>query len=133
MTTSIKEQLADLCHRQWSGWMNYLFSKCEINPDGSRTIPLWAVQRWYRQMVTDYKDLSDSEQNSDLAEADKFLKEFKHVIDAQKELNRLKERMLELRKDCCDSSVKAEILREIWSGIDEEFRSVSKKERFYEK
>jgi hypothetical protein len=51
---ALREALADLCHEQWSGWMRYLFSKCEEIPhlgvpDRSTKIPDWAVQRWTRQ------------------------------------------------------------------------------------
>lgn len=67
----IRENLAALAHEQWSGWMKYLFSKCIYNhADGTYTIPQWAVERWSRQMEVDYKDLSESEKDSDRAEAD---------------------------------------------------------------
>lgn len=68
-----REALAELCHEQWSGWMQYLFEKCEENKDGTATIPKWAVERWSRQMKTKYRQLSENEQNSDRAEADRFL------------------------------------------------------------
>ena len=42
----IREILADLCHRQWSGWMKYLFGKGTFNDDGTWTMPAWAVKRW---------------------------------------------------------------------------------------
>lgn len=70
----MKEKIAELCHEQWSGWMTYLFSKSTKNDDGSATIPKWAVQRWERQIITKYNDLSEDEKNSDREEADKFLK-----------------------------------------------------------
>jgi hypothetical protein len=63
------EALAKLAHEQWSGWMLYLFEKSEGNPDGSVTIPKWAVDRWMRQMQTDYKDLPEEEKESDRKEA----------------------------------------------------------------
>jgi len=76
-----REKLADLCHRQWSGWMEYLFSKCheEVVPEypskktGALVIPGWAVERWKRQMETDYSDLSKEEMDSDRTKADKFI------------------------------------------------------------
>lgn len=71
--TEIRERLADLCHKQWSGWLNYMFSKGTFNPDGTWTMPAWAVERWKRQMETPYSELSKSEQDSDRNEADKFL------------------------------------------------------------
>lgn len=69
----MKELLADLCHKQWSGWMEYLFSKGTFNDDGTWTMPEWAVKRWTRQIATNYEDLSESEKNSDRKEADKFI------------------------------------------------------------
>lgn len=69
----LSEKLAELAHSQWSGWMKYLFSKGTFNADGTWTMPAWAVERWKRQMETPFSELSESEQNSDRAEADKFL------------------------------------------------------------
>ena len=68
-----REELADLCHDQWSGWMKYLFSKCTQLSDGNMVMPKWAVKRWYRQMHTVYDHLSKEEKDSDRKEADKFL------------------------------------------------------------
>jgi hypothetical protein len=69
----MREKLADLCHRQWSGWMTYLYGKCSSNPDGTLTIPAWAVARWARQMSTKYEHLPEVEKESDREEADRFL------------------------------------------------------------
>ena len=44
--------------------------------DGTWTMPAWAVKRWTRQMKTLYAQLSDTEQENDRQEADKFLKVF---------------------------------------------------------
>ncbi len=68
-----REILAELAHAQWSGWMEYLFSKGVVNEDGTWTMPLWAVERWQRQMKTSYNELSFDEKESDRKEADKFL------------------------------------------------------------
>ena len=70
---SKREILAELAHAQWSGWMEYLFSKGVVNEDGTWTMPLWAVERWRRQMKTSYNELSFDEKESDRKEADKFL------------------------------------------------------------
>ena len=69
----MKEKLADLCHRQWSGWMRYMFEKGTFNKDGSWTMPSHLVDRWVRQMITPYLQLSEKEQDSDRNEADRFL------------------------------------------------------------
>lgn len=70
----LKEKLAELAHEQWSGWMQYLFSKGKFNEDGTWTMPAWAVGRWKQQMETPYSKLSENEQDSDRSEADKFIK-----------------------------------------------------------
>lgn len=72
-TTKTKNALASYAHAAWSGWMKYMFSKCTEMPDGSVVIPKASVQRWERQMSTDYADLPEPEKKSDLAEADKIL------------------------------------------------------------
>ena len=68
----MREELANLCHEQWSGWMKYLFSK--MSEDKSNLgpylfMPKWAEDRWKRQMNTAYKDLSEEEKESDRKEA----------------------------------------------------------------
>ena len=73
----MKEKLAEFAHEQWSGWMKYLFEKSSQNPDGTMTIPKWAVERWSRQMNTKYSDLSEVEKESDRIEADKMIEIFK--------------------------------------------------------
>ena len=73
----IREQVAELAHQQWSGWMKYLFSKGEFTIDGTWIMPEWAVQRWGKQLVTSYQELSAIEKESDRKEADKFLAVFK--------------------------------------------------------
>ncbi len=78
------EEVANLAHKQWAGWMEYLSSKCEINDDGTITIPEHLVNRWKRQTNTDYDHLLESEQESDRNEAMKFIKLMKdHDYDNQ--------------------------------------------------
>jgi|SRR5579885_240478 len=67
------EALADKEHASWARWMDYLFSKClEVpTPDGRNTemvIPMGLVERWKRQVVTPYADLSEQEKESDRKE-----------------------------------------------------------------
>lgn len=59
------EQLADKEHASWARWMNYLFSKCEINDLGQAVIPAPLVERWHRQLATPYSDLTEQEKQSD--------------------------------------------------------------------
>lgn len=77
---SLREALAELCHTQWSGWMKYLFEKCEDipHPDSDVgevfvSIPTGLVYRWGRQLQTPYAQLSEEEKESDRKEADRFL------------------------------------------------------------
>lgn len=59
------ELLADYEHKRWSKWQSYLFSKSIKNDDGSVTIPKELVERWNRQIKTDYSCLSETEKDSD--------------------------------------------------------------------
>jgi hypothetical protein len=69
----LREKLAEYAHEAWSRWMRYIFSKSTVNNDGSVTIPASLVNRWTRQMDTDYHMLPNSEQQSDIQEADRML------------------------------------------------------------
>ncbi len=75
----VKEQLAAYAHNAWAGWMTYLFEKSTNMPDGTMIIPKWAVDRWKRQISTDYENLSKTEKNSDRKEADEILNILKGV------------------------------------------------------
>lgn len=70
----VRDMLADVVHDSWSDWMSYLFNKSVKNADGTVTIPADRVERWERQVLTRYKDLTPEEQQSDLDEADRYLK-----------------------------------------------------------
>lgn len=67
------EKGAEIAHSQWSGWMQYLFGKCTVNDDGTVTMPKWAVDRWTRQMNTEYADLPEEEKASDREEAQRYI------------------------------------------------------------
>ena len=69
-----REKLAEYAHAAWSGWMEYLFSRCaQASEFSSVIIPTNQVERWKRQMTTAYDDLPEGEKESDRAEADKML------------------------------------------------------------
>lgn len=70
---ALREGLADYAHAAWSGWMRYMFENSVHNEDGSVTIPRGLVERWTRQMNTDYPALPEPEKKSDRAEADRML------------------------------------------------------------
>lgn len=66
------EKLAGKQHSIWSHWMKYLFTQGSFK-DGSFTIPKDKVERWTRQMNTDYKDLTEKEKESDREQVRKFI------------------------------------------------------------
>ena len=49
------ETLADLEHRQWAHWTRYMLDN--YTPEN--------VERWRRQLQTEYSDLSEREKDSD--------------------------------------------------------------------
>jgi len=67
----LREKLAAVQHAIWMHWMKYMFTCGTFNPDGSWTMPAEKVDRWRRQMVTDFADLTLQEQKSDYEQADK--------------------------------------------------------------
>lgn len=76
MSDELREKLADVQHGIWAHWMRYQFSQCrrpDLADDGSLIIPADKVQRWQRQMDTEYADLTDKERESDRHQADKVL------------------------------------------------------------
>lgn len=63
------ELLAKHEHDRWVKWQEYMFSCCQKNDDGSFVIPKDKVERWQRQIKTDYDNLSEKEKNSDRNQA----------------------------------------------------------------
>jgi len=59
------EKLAAIEHERWSDWQKYLHSKC-VEDDGSNLVIVKSLkEHWERQINTSYKDLSETEKNSD--------------------------------------------------------------------
>lgn len=69
----VREALAALEHARWAHWQRYVHDTAIHNADGSLTIQRELVERWERQIATDYGDLTEREKDSDRAEADKTL------------------------------------------------------------
>lgn len=72
-TKMLIETLSDIEHQRWSHWQSYLHSKCEKNDDGSLTIPKDLVEKWNKQIETDYYDLTEKEKESDREQVMKYL------------------------------------------------------------
>lgn len=87
--SELREELADLAHEQWSGWMRYLFENW--NDD--------SVARWKRQMETPYAELSREEQDSDRKEADRVLAVLRrHGVEASR-----RQEMVELPREVSEA------------------------------
>ncbi|MCA9330429.1 hypothetical protein KC957_00115 [Candidatus Saccharibacteria bacterium] len=71
--SEIRERLAAQQHEIWAHWMQYLFSVCTENDDGTYIIPADKVKRWKYQLDTQYTDLTEDEKQSDREQADKVL------------------------------------------------------------
>ena len=67
-----REKLAELCRKQRSCLMRYLFSQVKLTKRVLK-IPVEAIERWERQLNIPYSRLSDEEKESDRKEADKFI------------------------------------------------------------
>lgn len=78
-------KMADVEHARWSKWMKYQFSQGVNNPDGSWTMPAWAVERWSRQMETAYCDLTQKEKDSDVVEAEISLNCIKEFFEKERQ------------------------------------------------
>lgn len=73
------EALAAIEHERWSGWETYRREKAgSIHPSGDSYL-----HRWYRQEITSYSDLSESEKESDRIEARKGLATVREWINRQ--------------------------------------------------
>ena len=59
------EYHAERQHQIWAHWMEYQFSLCQEQADGSLVIPAEKVERWKRQLTTSYAELSEDERESD--------------------------------------------------------------------
>lgn len=73
INSELREELSALQHDIWSHWMEYLFSVSKSSPDGSVVISKQNVERWKRQIQTAYKNLPESEKDSDRSQADKVI------------------------------------------------------------
>ncbi|SOE97688.1 hypothetical protein SAMN05414139_10838 [Burkholderia sp. D7] len=69
----LTERLAAIEHERWSHWQRYLHSKGQRQPDGSIVLPPELVERWEKQMATEYAGLSEKEKNSDREQVQKYM------------------------------------------------------------
>lgn len=81
-TNDFVEKGADLEHDRWSRWQKYMMSKMveeerfengQHFKTGNYILPKEFVERWFRQIDTSYKDLSEPEKESDRKETRNYL------------------------------------------------------------
>ena len=76
----MKKKLLDYAtkffHNIWANWMSHQFSVSQLNEDGSVTIPKEKVERWKRQMMTTYEELTEKEKKSDRDQVFKMIRYF---------------------------------------------------------
>jgi hypothetical protein len=75
--------LADIEHKRWSHWQNYMHSKARRQDDGTLVIPADLVKQWEKQAKTEYADLSDAEKESDREQVRNYIPAVSRIIDAQ--------------------------------------------------
>lgn len=69
---SLREQIASLCHEQWSEWMRDQMKKVHCEED-KWVVPGWVISRWCGQMNTPYEELDEVDKEDDRKEADRFI------------------------------------------------------------
>lgn len=78
----LREALAAYSHNAWAGYMEYFLGICYAGGDAVLQCPNWAATRCRRQIDTPYSELSDDEQDSDRAEADKMISIVNRHLDS---------------------------------------------------
>lgn len=69
----LKEKLAAIEHKRWASWQQWVFHQYGVyNKDGSFTISADRVENMERQINLPYAELTRKEQESDLAEVDRY-------------------------------------------------------------
>lgn len=64
---------AKAAHDIWAHWMNYFFTQCVEQPDGSLVVPADKVKRWKRLANTSFMALTEEEAKSDYEIAEQYL------------------------------------------------------------
>lgn len=67
------DELAAIEHGRWAHWQRYVHDKGQRQTDGSIILPADLVDRWERQISTEYKDLTNEEKESDREQVRKYL------------------------------------------------------------
>ena len=70
---AVMDDLATIEHERWAHWQRYMHDKAERRPDGSLVLPAELVHRWEAQIATPFRDLTESEKESDRNQVRRYL------------------------------------------------------------
>ncbi len=78
------DKLAAIEHQRWAHWQRYLHDQGVRLADGSLVLPARLVEKWDRQIETDYKDLAEREKESDREQVRRYLPIIASVVTNMK-------------------------------------------------
>ncbi len=83
----IREKLAEIEHQRWADWQKYMHthvydSSESINPH-LKVIPTELYNRWERQIMTPYSELSEAEKDSDRKQVERYWPLIQELLDSQ--------------------------------------------------
>lgn len=73
MQQGVLDRLAEIEHARWAHWQRYVHDNCRHEEDGSLVIPAELVDRWEKQIATQYAELTEAERRSDLEQVHRYL------------------------------------------------------------
>lgn len=66
--------LSEVMHEIWSGWAKDVLDNCWVAPDGTHMISKDRVDRWKKQIGTEFQKLTEEEKELDRVEARKIVR-----------------------------------------------------------
>ena len=72
LLNSLIDRFAEVEHERWSRWQRYLHNKGTRLSDGSLVLPAELVERWDRQIKTEFASLTEQEKESDREQVRKY-------------------------------------------------------------
>ena len=88
----LKEKLANIEHQRWADWQRWCHKVLRENCPSPELEKV--LERWDKQIVTKYKDLSEKEKDSDRKQVDRYWPLIEKALQQQRE--EIAERMKEV-------------------------------------
>lgn len=79
---------AEVEHRRWAHWQQYMHSHCTRLGDGSLVIPAELAARWQTQLETPYEALTEREKESDREQVRKYFPLLRKILIERSQLKR---------------------------------------------